>query len=907
MTRWFRSEEMEYVSLIVNEDAAHQCLSDLGKLGVIQFTDLNPDLTPFQRRYVSYVKRCDELERKLRFFANECDRFDLTIDNAGTVDAFLNAPPVISSPTNNGESGAQLLESLEVELEQYESQLKDLNSFSEKLTNEYNEKVELQEVLEKAQKFFLSDAPRLAVSELTTQTTAAARQDREINLLNDPESDESLVRDMDMRFSSITGVVASEEKARFERMIFRATRGNCYIRFASIDEPITDPETGELMEKQVFIVFYKSASIETKIKKICDAFSAHRYSLPDMDDAPAVDRMLTENAQELADSRIVLHKNQDTRFRLCQKLAAHTERWTWIVLREKAIYHNLNMFKADVSGMLRGEGWILSQQRDEARMTVTKAHANMDLSMPSLLEVMPLPWPTPPTHFTTNKFTYAYQEFVNTYGIPRYREANPALFTAATFPFLFGVMYGDIGHGLFLFVVGLLLIFNEEKNENARLGEMMGGLHAARYMLVMMGFFAVYAGFLYNDCFSLGLDIFGRTWEWENEDSDDGPDDGSEAYQLSDYGSDDSVYPFGLDPTWHVAENELLFFNSFKMKLSVILGIFQMFLGTSLKGMNAIYFDQKLDFYYEFLPMVAFSGSLFVYMVVLIFMKWCINWNSRMLDATCLDPDGEGWGSSDYEENGGVWVVCNNQYGEGCTPWGYTCTGDDDTTEKCSLDFGGDGDGCQPPNLITTLINIALDPTTVEEPMYQDQVTYQNILLLLAVFSVPILLLAKPYFLKKQMEEAEIRRSQEVQVHGDEEEVAHATGDHHGDEEHGSGEIIIHQAIETIEFVLGMVSNTASYLRLWALSLAHSELATVFWEKAMVETLNMNFFMAFFGYGIFAGVTLGVLLMMDVLECFLHALRLHWVEFQNKFFKADGVRFTPFSFRDVLNEAASGS
>ncbi|GAX19971.1 V-type H+-transporting ATPase subunit a [Fistulifera solaris] len=876
MARWFRSEPMEYISLIVNEDAAHDCLADLGRMGVIQFTDLNPDLTPFQRRYVSYVKRCDELERKLRFFVSETDKFELELVSPGTVEEFVGTA---MHTTGNGskKTSAQLLEGLENEIGKYEAQLRELNSYSEKLTTEYNEKVELQEVLEKARFFFMVDSHRFANS------SAIGGHSHTSSLL---EGDTRT--DLDMRFSSITGVVSAEEKARFERMIFRATRGNCYVRFANIDQPIADPETGLLVEKVVFIIFYKSESIETKLKKICDAFSAHRYSLPDMDDSVALDNMMTENAQELADSRTVLLKNQDMRYRLCQMLARHTERWTWIVLREKAVYHSLNMFKSDVSGMLRGEGWVIAESYDAVREAVEVAHSNMDMAMPSLVDHVPQPWPTPPTHFITNKFTYAYQEFVNTYGIPRYREANPALFTAATFPFLFGVMYGDIGHGLFLFCAGLTLLWNEKANENAKLGEMGDGMHTGRYMITMMGFFAVYAGFIYNDMFSLGLNLFGSRWTFGELNG--GVEASTVAEMTARYGTDESVYPFGLDPAWHVSSNELLFFNSFKMKLSVIFGIIQMFAGTLLKGANAIYFQQRLDLLYEFIPMVVFASSLFLYMVFLIFYKWSTDWNSRMLSATCIDPTSAGWNSPDYD---GKWVTCQSETGL-CTPWGYACTGKDDTAALCPLNYGGSGDGCQPPNLITTLINIALNPGTVDEPMYAGQGVIQNLLLLCAFGSVPVLLLAKPYFMSQQTHMPIVHHSEDYDQHEEE----------HG-EEHNFGEIIIHQAIETIEFVLGMVSNTASYLRLWALSLAHSELATVFWEKAMLSTLNMNWFAAFIGYGIFAGVTFGVLLMMDVLECFLHALRLHWVEFQNKFFKADGIRFAPYSFKQIIKDSTT--
>lgn len=118
--------------------------------------------------------------------------------------------------------------------------------------------------------------------------------------------------------------------------------------------------------------------------------------------------------------------------------------------------------------------------------------------------------------------------------------------------------------------------------------------------------------------------------------------------------------------------------------------------------------------------------------------------------------------------------------------------------------------------------------------------------------------------------------------------------------------------IETIEFVLGTISNTASYLRLWALSLAHSQLAAVFLENGLVlaweskgvpnQSMGTTIVKSWLLWYVFMSVTFGILMCMDVLECFLHTLRLHWVEFQNKFYKGGGYLYIPFSFRNVFEK-----
>ena len=178
---------------------------------------------------------------------------------------------------------------------------------------------------------------------------------------------------------------------------------------------------------------------------------------------------------------------------------------------------------------------------------------------------------------------------------------------------------------------------------------------------------------IYNDCFAHSLNLFGTRWTFQEHGGEPVGDikKGTVASLRSNhtYGSSDSVYPIGFDPVWSIAENELDFINSFKMKFSIVIGIIQMILGLVLKAYNAIYFKNQLDLHYMFLPMIVFTSCLFVYMVLLIVVKWSISWNTRMLLATCIDPNNDpSWNTSLYDD----WKLCDQSIGDGtCTPVGF--------------------------------------------------------------------------------------------------------------------------------------------------------------------------------------------------------------------------------------------
>ena len=221
-----------------------------------------------------------------------------------------------------------------------------------------------------------------------------------------------------------------------------------------------------------------------------------------------------------------------------------------------------------------------------------------------------------PTCFRATQFSDVFQQIVDTYGVPNYKEANPALLTCVTFPFLFGVMFGDVMHGSLLLGFALWIYWAGQK----RIDSITPYLWPIKHFLLLMGFFATFCGFCYNDYSSVPLYLFGRSCY---ELQPNGPD------QQIGVQKEGCVYPFGIDPTWYLSTSELTYMNSVKMKLSVIFGVWQMSIGICLKGSNNLYYGHWVDFLFEFLPQIVVMMCMFGYMDMLIVWKWLTNWDGH--------------------------------------------------------------------------------------------------------------------------------------------------------------------------------------------------------------------------------------------------------------------------------------
>ena len=853
---------MLHKKIRIPKDSANEILFALGKLkNAIEFEDLTKNDLEAKKSFGDMIKRCDEVKKKIDEFIQICNEFLLPIDNSSSFNE-LNSKLSEDIKERDKKFGQTYFDLIEGEILKNDRKISELVDSHEQVRENLNTLFEKNHVLQK-------------VTELITDNAVYGH-------FGESQSEEDgIMSSTNTNLVLMAGIIPIEYEMRFKRMIFRVSRGNATTAFYNLEiSPeeyyytanlrqralsmtnfnklkILGSESYQNMKnrKKIFSVVFTGSEeniLLKKILKVCEIFQASRYAIPQSIKIQSELAALAEDITEKKNILINIERNLVTLLRETNQFK-ELKGYRYSIYKlyfeqQRLIYTNLGKCILR-ENFIDGRVWIPKNKLIDVQTTLNNLFKDQENRLnASLTDIENEPNFNPPTLILVNEFTLIPQLIVDTFGIPRYKEINPGYFTIITFPFLFGVMFGDIGHSLFLFCFSIYLLINN-KTLSKSTNSMIQTLAQARYFLLLMSIFSFYCGLLYNDFLSVPL-YFNSCYH-----KSEIKEDKEEKLLTKDK---ECKYKFGLDPVWMISNNELAFINSLKMKFSVIIGVFQMTLGIVLKGINSIYDKNLIECFCVFIPELIFMLILFGYMDLLIFLKWSVN----------------------YE-----------------------------------------GEEKRAPDIKSYLMNMILKfgklPPEPEEgldwKLYGSRDFYENLHLSLVILAIIclIIMLVPTIILgynKAKSQYKNNNRRNLIDNEANENLIQNEEINLQENQEPLLSDFIVASVIETIEFALGAVSNTASYLRLWALSLAHSQLSAVFFEYSIgllsrfTDNPLTDGILLSIVFVIFGAVTFGVLLCMDLMECFLHTLRLHWVEFQNKFFKADGYKFSPFCFEINIKE-----
>ena len=196
-----------------------------------------------------------------------------------------------------------------------------------------------------------------------------------------------------------------------------------------------------------------------KIKTICDSFLGNTFDLPQVENYSA---QINDASAKIRDAKEVLEKirveikNYFVSVNKIKESECDVFKVYEIYIRkEMLIYETMNKLVPE-NQLLHGFFWS-DLSNAEAQDKIHEIQNKYRFEGLQAIEMTEKTTMIPPTKIYSNEFLETFQQIVNTYGIPMYKEVNPAIFTIITFPFLFGVMFGDIAHGFLLFLFAAYL------------------------------------------------------------------------------------------------------------------------------------------------------------------------------------------------------------------------------------------------------------------------------------------------------------------------------------------------------------------------------------------------------------------------------------------------------------------
>ncbi|XP_061208278.1 V-type proton ATPase 116 kDa subunit a 3-like, partial [Neopsephotus bourkii] len=316
----FRSEEVCLAQLFLQSASAYSCISELGERGLLEFRDLNPHVSPFQRRFVGEVRRCEEMEKTFTFLLQE-------LRGAGREPGPVRGSP--RAPLAREALG------LQEEAEQLARELREGARNRASLRSRLRDLRRFLHVLREGQRL---TGPAAALGS-PARPRALSEQE--------PILEPSVHQHLERKISFVTGVIHPWRVSAFERLLWRACRGYLVATFVEMPEPMEDPATGESITWVIFLISYWGEQIGQKIRKISDCFHCHVYPYPESESI-RMDTMSGLQSQ-IQDLSVVLEETEQYLAQVLDKVVLALPTWQVQVQKMKAIYLVLNQCSFDVT------------------------------------------------------------------------------------------------------------------------------------------------------------------------------------------------------------------------------------------------------------------------------------------------------------------------------------------------------------------------------------------------------------------------------------------------------------------------------------------------------------------------------------------------------------------------------
>jgi len=247
--------------------------------------------------------------------------------------------------------------------------------------------------------------------------------------------------------SYVTLIFGSLSQERYKRLIENVT-----------EVPVLVLKVNEDQERVWFFTFAKK-DYEQKALDILNSVNFNRIELPD--------RVTEEPKNILSQSRHRLDKIKIIRAQIKLEFKKLKHRYQEQLLKyykQSLIFNRItdvnNSFYGKSDYFFITTGWISEENEKEFKKLISNKYSQV---LYSSQEVEDAEEEDPPTIIENPKWIKSFSSLVKLYGLPKYGEIDPSVFFALSYILLFGIMFGDLGQGLVLVLLGFAIYKNKIK------------------------------------------------------------------------------------------------------------------------------------------------------------------------------------------------------------------------------------------------------------------------------------------------------------------------------------------------------------------------------------------------------------------------------------------------------------